>query len=53
MIYIDGASDAGFLHLLDEVKPEDVKVGMKVQAVWKPAEEREGSITDIKYFKPL
>jgi uncharacterized OB-fold protein len=53
VIWIDGASNAGFLHLLDEVDPDEVKVGMKVQAVWKPAQERQGSITDIKYFKPL
>jgi uncharacterized OB-fold protein len=26
---------------------------MRVQAVWKPPEEREGAITDILYFKPL
>jgi uncharacterized OB-fold protein len=26
---------------------------MKVKAVWKKPEEREGSITDILYFKPL
>ena len=32
--------------------PDAVKIGMRVQAVWKPAEEREGSILDIKYFKP-
>jgi len=25
---------------------------MKVKVVWKPEEERTGSITDIKYFKP-
>jgi len=24
-----------------------------VKAVWKPPEEREGAITDIKYFKPI
>jgi uncharacterized OB-fold protein len=53
VIWIDGASNAGFLHLLDEVDPKDVKVGMKVQAVWKPAQERQGSITDIKYFRPF
>jgi uncharacterized OB-fold protein len=53
VIEIDGASKAGFLHLLDEVNPDDVKIGMKVQAVWKPAPERVGSITDIRYFKPL
>jgi hypothetical protein len=34
------------------VKPGDVKIGMKVKAVWKPARERKGDITDIRYFKP-
>ena len=54
VVEIDGASPGmGILHLLDEVDPQAVKVGMQVQAVWKPAEERTGSITDIAYFKPL
>ena len=53
VIEIDGASPGmGILHMLDEVKPEEVKIGMKVRAVWKKPEEREGSITDIKYFRP-
>jgi hypothetical protein len=42
----------GILHLLGEVRPKDVKIGMKVKAVWKPARERKGDITDIMYFKP-
>jgi len=54
VIEIDGASPMhGILHKLGEVAPEKVKIGMRVQAVWKPVEEREGSITDILYFKPL
>jgi len=54
VIEIDGASPGvGILHLLGEVDPEEVRVGMRVKAVWKPAGEREGAITDIKYFKPL
>ncbi|MEW6070200.1 MAG: Zn-ribbon domain-containing OB-fold protein [Candidatus Thermoplasmatota archaeon] len=53
VIWIDGADNAGFLHLLGEVEPKDVKIGMKVKAVWKAANERKGDITDIKYFKPL
>lgn len=54
VIEIDGASKgAGILHLLDEVSTEDIAIGMRVKAVWKPAEERTGSITDIKYFKPV
>ena len=54
VIDIDGASKGiGIMHLLGEVKPEDVKIGMRVKAVWKPAAERQGAITDIAYFKPL
>lgn len=54
VIDIDGASKGvGILHLLDEVDPDNVSIGMKVKAVWKPTEERTGSITDIKYFKPI
>jgi uncharacterized protein len=55
VINIDGASPLmGFLHLLGEVQSEkSIKVGLKVQAVWKPESERVGSILDIKYFKPL
>jgi uncharacterized OB-fold protein len=54
VINIDGASPMhGIMHMLGEVDPKDVKIGMHVKAVWKPAEERQGSINDILYFKPL
>jgi uncharacterized OB-fold protein len=54
VIDIDGTRPAaGIMHMLSEVQPDDVKIGMRVKAVWKPAAEREGSILDIKYFKPL
>jgi uncharacterized OB-fold protein len=54
VIDIDGTNPrVGIMHMLGEVDPDDVKIGMKVQAVWKPPEEREGSILDIKYFKPV
>ncbi|RLI79821.1 DNA-binding protein [Archaeoglobales archaeon] len=54
VIAIDGASpNMGIMHILGEVKPEDVYIGMKVKAVWKPENEREGAITDIKYWKPI
>jgi hypothetical protein len=53
VIDLDGASKGmGILHHLGEVKQKNVKFGMKVKAVWKPAKERKGEITDIKYFKP-
>jgi acetyl-CoA C-acetyltransferase len=51
VISIDG-SDGGFLHVLGDVAPDDVRVGMGVEAVWKPEAERTGSILDIAYFRP-
>jgi uncharacterized OB-fold protein len=54
VIDIDGTRPpVGIMHLLGEVAPDDVKIGMRVQAVWKPPEERTGAITDIRYFKPI
>lgn len=54
VIEIDGASPHhGILHKLGDVSPDDVKIGMRVQAVWKPVRQRIGAITDIDYFKPI
>ena len=54
VISIDGATPQhGFMHYFGEMRPEDIHIGMKVRAVWKPAKERTGAITDIMYFKPL
>jgi uncharacterized OB-fold protein len=54
VVSIDGASEKmGIMHYFDEVDPKKLKIGMKVKAVWKPPEERVGSILDISYFKPL
>jgi len=53
VIEIDGASQGiGFMHLLGEVAPDAVSIGMAVEAVWMPEEERRGSILDIRYFRP-
>ena len=54
VIDLDGTSPpAGILHLLGEVAPEAVRIGARVEAVWKPAEERQGAVTDIRYFRPV
>ncbi len=54
VIEIDGASKGmGILHMLGEIDPDDIEIGMKVRAVWKKPEERTGAITDILYFKPM
>lgn len=52
VIQIDGTQ--GFLvHWLGEVNFEKVSIGMPVEAVFKAKKNREGSILDIKYFKPI
>ena len=60
VVEIDGASPGmAILHLIGEVGESleeitaKLKLGTPVQAVWKPAEEREGAVTDIKYFRPI
>jgi len=50
IIQLDGA-DTGLLHMLGEVDLEQLKIGMRLQAVFQ--EKRVGSILDIKYFKPV
>jgi len=50
IIQLDGSS-TGIVHMLGEVKPDEVRVGMRVQAVF--SEERKASILDIQHFKPL
>jgi len=54
VIEIDGASKGmGILHVIDEIAPEKIFIGMRVKAVWRPESERRGAITDIAYFKPI
>lgn len=54
VIEIDGASSLhGIMHMIGEVDPQKVHIGMRVKAVWKPPDERQGAITDIRYFKPI
>jgi hypothetical protein len=45
--------NGGIIHRLAEVMIDDVFFGMPVKAVLKPPAERQGSILDILYFKPL
>jgi acetyl-CoA C-acetyltransferase len=52
VVSIDG-SDGGLLHLLGEIEADDVRVGMAVEATWRPVGERIGSIQDLAYFRPM
>lgn len=51
IIKLDG-SDTGLTHLLQEVEPDKVRSGMRVEAVFKEAAQRTGKITDLLYFRP-
>jgi uncharacterized OB-fold protein len=54
VIDLDSTSEFhGIMHKLGEVEPENVSIGMRVKAVWKSPDEREGAVTDIRYFKPI
>ncbi|MFQ5665219.1 MAG: Zn-ribbon domain-containing OB-fold protein [Candidatus Binatia bacterium] len=50
-VALDGA-DISIFALIQECKAADVRMGMRVEAVWKPDGEREGNHEDILYFRP-
>ena len=50
-VLLDGA-DIPFLHLVTEIDAADVRMGMRVEAVWKPREEWGLGIDNIDYFRP-
>lgn len=52
MIAFIRLGDGGIIHHLGEIEPEQVEIGLMVEAVFKPKSKRIGSILDIKYFKP-
>jgi uncharacterized OB-fold protein len=51
-VLLDGAN-IPFNHVLQECALEDVRMGMRVQAVWVPKEELGPSMASIRYFKPI
>jgi uncharacterized OB-fold protein len=50
-VLLDGA-DIAFLHLILDCPAEDVRMGMRVEAVWKPREEWEYGLQNITHFRP-
>jgi len=50
-ILLDGA-DIPFLHLILDIDAADVRMGMRVEAVWRPREEWGLGIDNIEYFRP-
>jgi uncharacterized OB-fold protein len=51
--FIRLASAGGLIHRLGGIAPDKVKIGLKVQAVFKPSAERTGSLLDIDSFRPV
>jgi uncharacterized OB-fold protein len=50
-VVLDGAALSIFA-LIQEVDVSEVRMGMRVEAVWKPDGERQGDHTDILHFRP-
>ena len=50
-ILLDGA-DIPFFHLVSEIPVEDVRMGLRVEAVWLPPEERGPTAESIRWFRP-
>jgi uncharacterized OB-fold protein len=50
-IRLDGA-DTTLFHLVQEVPADQVRMGMRVEAVWAPPDEIGPSLESIRYFRP-
>ncbi len=49
----DASPNMGLMHYFGEMTKDEIRIGMRVKAVWRPPEERRGSVLDIAYFRPL
>jgi uncharacterized OB-fold protein len=50
-ILLDGA-DIAFLHLILDIPAEEVRMGMRVKAVWKPRDQWGTTVENISHFAP-
>lgn len=50
-VLLDGA-DIAFLHLIQGIPADEVRMGLRVRAVWKPREEWGTTIENIQHFEP-
>jgi uncharacterized OB-fold protein len=51
-VLLDGA-DIAFQNLIQECKFDEVRMGMRVQAVWKAESEWGPTFENVKYFRPI
>jgi hypothetical protein len=52
IILLDGAP-VTLQHRLQETNPDKIKAGLRVEAVFKPKEQRQENIFDILYFRTI
>lgn len=50
-IRIDG-TQGGLVHRISEIEPKNIKIGMRVEAVFAEKSKRTGHISDISHFRP-
>lgn len=50
-VLLDGA-DIPFFSVVQECPVDQIRIGMRVEAVWVPKEELSATLTSIRYFKP-
>jgi uncharacterized protein len=51
-IQVHGAATR-LMHLVREVEPDDVHIGLVVEPVWAPEEKLDTSLTSILHFRPV
>jgi hypothetical protein len=51
-VLLDGA-DIPMMHVMQECPLEDVRMGMRVQAVWVAKDQLGPTMSSIRYFKPI
>lgn len=50
-VLLDGA-DVPFFSVVQECPVDEIRIGMRVEAVWVPKEELAPTLASIRYFKP-
>ena len=50
-ILLDGAN-ISFMGLIQEIPTDEVRMGLRVEAVWVPEEELTPNLSSVKYFRP-
>jgi uncharacterized OB-fold protein len=50
-VLLDGA-DISFMGLIQEIPPGEVRMGLRVEAVWVPPEELGPTMASVRYFRP-